>query len=255
MSGTVLPARVRIQLGLASVDVLSRAQALERVMQLAERQGAAMVVTPNADHLVRLQSDAQFQRVYAQADLVLADGMPLVWASWLKGPRLPERVAGSDLFMDICQRAALTQKKIFLLGGPPGVAPIAAAKLCRTYPGLMVVGAISPSFGFEKNAAETETLLQTINTSAADIVFVGVGSPKQELWIAAHRGRIKCGVLLGIGASIEFAAGTVQRAPKIMQVLGLEWAHRLSRDPRRLARRYWSNLAVFGILARSIMRR
>jgi N-acetylglucosaminyldiphosphoundecaprenol N-acetyl-beta-D-mannosaminyltransferase len=247
--------RTRVRLGKIEIDSIGFREAVDAVTALARNGRAELVVTPNADHLVRLEEDAEFREVYRAASLVVADGMPLVWASRLIGPGLPERVSGSDLMLAVCERAAREDLPVFILGGPPGVAPIAATKLVNRYPGLRIVGCYSPPFGFEKDAAENDRIVGMINASGARIVFVGVGCPKQERWIHAHRTRLEAGVLLGVGAAIEFAAGTLSRAPAWMQKSGSEWLFRLCQDPKRLARRYARDFKVFPIFLRSYLSR
>ena len=240
----------RIHLGNIAIDRVTFREALDAVMYLATNARSEFVVTPNSDHLVRLQDDLEFRSVYRAAALVVADGMPLVWGSKLLGRSLPERVSGSDLMLALCARAADNDTPVFILGGPPGIAPRAAQRLIERYANLRIVGCYSPPFGFEHDQDENRRIISMINESDAKIVFVGVGSPKQELWISKHRHHLTTGVLLGVGAAVEFAAGSLSRAPVWMQKSGSEWLYRLCQDPRRLARRYLRNLRVFVILAR-----
>jgi N-acetylglucosaminyldiphosphoundecaprenol N-acetyl-beta-D-mannosaminyltransferase len=241
----------RLTIGNLRVHPLTLEQALDRVLALAAARKAAYVVTPNADHVVRAETDAAFAKICEEADLVLADGMPLVWASRWLGARLPERVAGSDLMPGLCARAAATGARVFLLGGLAGEAELAAARLTAKFPGLQVAGTYFPPFGFDRDEAECRRIVAAINDARADLVFVGVGSPKQEAWIARWRSELACGVLLGIGTTIAFEAGTMPRAPRWMQHVGAEWLFRLAREPRRLARRYAHDLRFFLIAWRS----
>lgn len=243
--------RQRIRLGKIDIDRLTFGEAVDEVIWLARNGRSELVVTPNADHLVRLEDDAEFLQVYRSASLVLADGMPLVWGARLLGRALPERVPGSDLMVAVCEQAAQEGIPVFILGGPPGIAPLAATKLIERYASLRIVGYYSPPFGFEADDEENQHIIDMINLSEARIVFVGVGSPKQEQWISQHRQQLTTGVLLGVGAAIEFASGSLSRAPVWMQRSGIEWFYRLCQDPKRLARRYWRNLKVFRILAES----
>lgn len=245
--------RKRIPIGSTRVDSLTFSEAVDRIIGLAGLDQSALVVTPNADHLLRLETDAQFRSVYAAAALVVADGMPLVWASWLSGTPLPARVSGADLLSAVAERAAYEGVPIFLLGGPPGIANLAANKLQSRFPGLKIVGAYSPSMGFEHKPEENRLILTKIKRSGARIIFVGVGSPKQELWMHRYAEEIGAGVLMGVGAAIEFAAGTRTRAPLWMQKSGSEWLYRLYQEPKRLFWRYLHDFRIIPILLRTII--
>jgi N-acetylglucosaminyldiphosphoundecaprenol N-acetyl-beta-D-mannosaminyltransferase len=169
---------------------------------------------------------------------VVADGMPLVWASRLQGTPLPERVAGSNLAWSASAVAANRRAAVFLLGGNPGVATEASRRLVAAVPGLRVVGTFSPPFGFERDPGAVPEMVQRIAESEARMVLVGLSFPKQELLIEQLRRACPDVWFLGVGISLSFIAGDVGRAPRWMQVHGLEWAHRLSQEPRRLAKRY-----------------
>ena len=241
----------RLSIGKLAIDVVGFAAAVEQILTFSRERRSLYVVTPNADHVVRAEHDAEFARIANGAALVLADGMPVVWASRVLGRPVPERVTGADLLPALCAGCAKRGGRVFLLGGLPGEAEQAAAKLTAAYPGLVIAGCYAPPFGFEHDQAECQRIVQLLNSADADLVFVGVGSPKQEKWINHWRGELRCGVLLGIGAAIAFAAGTVSRAPPLLQKLGLEWAYRLSQEPRRLAGRYARDLEFFAILAKT----
>lgn len=238
----------RIPIGRIGVDAVTFDQAVDRIAALAKSDQSTLVVTPNADHLLRLEADQQFRRVYEDAALVVADGMPLVWASWLAGRRLPARICGADLIWAVSARAAREGLPIFILGGPPGVADMAAVQLRVHYPALNIVGAYSPTMGFEHKPEENHMILAKIKQSGARIVFVGVGSPKQELWMHRYHQEIGGGVFLGVGAAIEFVAGTRKRAPVWMQKSGSEWLYRLGQEPKRLFWRYVNDLRVIPIM-------
>lgn len=225
------------------------------VVRLAAGRAPAMVVTPNADHLVNLERDAALQAAYARADLVVPDGMPVVWASRLLGTPVKERVAGSDLMPKLCALAERDHLKVFLLGGAEGVAARAAANLARSHPQLAIAGLASPPWGFERDADRNAQVVEAVRDSGADLVFVCLGSPKQEVWIARNLPSFDHGVFLGVGAAIDFCAGTLRRAPPWMQRSGLEWLYRLARDPRRLAGRYAKDLYFFVLVARQLWRR
>lgn len=238
------------EIGGVRIDNLTFVEALERIVTLVHEHQAHYIVTPNADHMVRLQEDTDFRKVYREAALTVADGMPLIWASKFLGTPLKERITGADLLPRLCQKAAQQGLSVYFLGAAPGVAQKAADQLRAENPGLRVVGIYSPPFGFEKDDDECQRIVKHINQRTPDIIFVGLGSPKQEFWIAQYRKKLKAGVLLGIGAAIAFAAGVEKRAPFIMQKTGLEWLYRLLQDPMRLGQRYFKDLAFFLIVYR-----
>ena len=200
---------------------------------------AQVVVTPNVDHLVRLdRASAGFRALYASADAIFADGMPLVWASRMLGDTpLPERVTGSDLFVSLAQRCAASGLPVFILGGMPGQEAGLTAELAARFPGLKAV-VFSPSMQFDPVGAEGEEALRRIAQAAPAIVFVCLGMPKQEVWAMTHRHAIQASLVMCVGAAMEFALGHKRRAPAWMQRSGLEWLWRLVSEPRRLARRY-----------------
>jgi N-acetylglucosaminyldiphosphoundecaprenol N-acetyl-beta-D-mannosaminyltransferase len=204
---------------------------------LAARRGG-WLVTANLDFLRRFVRDPASRAIYAGADLRVADGMPLVWASQLLGEPLPERVAGSSLLLPLCQRAAREGRSVYLLGGDPTAGPVAAQRLLQEAPGLIIAGQSSPDVSAEPTPAELEALRATLLSAKPAIVFVAFGSPKQERVIAALRAELPEAWWVGVGISFSFLAGHVKRAPRVLQVVGLEWMHRLAQEPRRLFRRY-----------------
>lgn len=221
------------------VDACTFREAVQRIVEHARAGGPpAYVVTPNAHHVVTLQESERFRRVYDGAWLSLADGMSIVWAARLLGTPVPEKVSGSDLFPALCDAAAKAGVRIFLFGGRPGAAEAASERLRAMYPGLEVAGTYCPPFGFENDSAESAKAREAIRAAAPRIVFVGLGAPKQEYWMADEGVRLGVPVLVGIGVSIEFVAGMVKRAPVWMQRSGLEWFYRLASEPRRLWKRY-----------------
>jgi N-acetylglucosaminyldiphosphoundecaprenol N-acetyl-beta-D-mannosaminyltransferase len=223
------------------IDRVRMPGAVSRVYRLlATRNGSCRyVVTPNVDHVVMLERHEGLRTAYDGADLILADGMPVVLASRLLGRSLPERVSGADLvpalFEAAQQRGGL---RVFLLGAGPGVAEKAAVRIEERWPAVDVTGTYCPPLGFENDPHENTTILTQIAAAQPDIVVVGLGAPKQELWVHAHREQIDAGVALCVGATIDFLAGHKSRAPLWMQKAGLEWLHRVATEPRRLLGRY-----------------
>ena len=205
------------------------------------------VVTPNVDHAVLLQENPALRAAYSHASLVLADGMPVVAAARLLGRPLPERVAGSDLVPALFDKAGQTEGglRVFLLGAAPGVAKRAAARIGERWSGVQVVDTVSPPLGFEQDERENEAILERISASCPDLLIVGLGAPKQELWVHQHHQVLPVKVALCIGATIDFLAGERRRAPVWMRKTGLEWLHRVASEPRRLAKRYARDAWIF----------
>ena len=196
------------------------------------------VVTPNLDHLRRLAHEREFRELCSKASLRVADGKPLVWASRIQGRSLPGRVAGSDLISSLSAAAAEEERSIYLLGGNEGSAQLAAEKLLVRHPDLRIAGLRCPPFGFENDAAYMAEMRADLLAKRPDIVFVGLGSPKQERLIDAFRSELPETWWLGVGVSFSFLAGEIARAPRWLQAIGLEWVHRLAQEPRRLFKRY-----------------
>ncbi|MEO0321476.1 MAG: WecB/TagA/CpsF family glycosyltransferase [Myxococcota bacterium] len=205
--------------------------------ELAERRGG-WVITPNLDILRQAASSKEVAGMLREADLLVPDGMPLVWASWLQGTPVPERVAGSHLVGSLSRGCAREGRSVFLLGGSEGAAEAAAEVLRQRNPRLDVRGTHCPAFGFEKDAAAMEAMRAQLRASGADVVFVALGFPKQERLIRELRAELPEAWWLGVGISFSYLAGDVAQAPGWMQQLGLEWVHRLSQEPKRLAERY-----------------
>lgn len=203
------------------------------------------VVTPNAHHIVMLQRDAYFRKIYQDSFLSVPDGVPLLWAAQFLGTPLKNRVNGTDLFERLCKVSAEKGFKVFLLGGRPGAAVTAAKVLQTRYPNLDIVGTHCPPYGFEHCIEELALINTAIKAADPDILFVGLGAPKQEKWIYENYQQLGVPISLGIGVSFELVSGMVTRAPKLMQQLGLEWFFRLVMEPRRLWRRYVGSNTVF----------
>jgi len=230
MAGTVNLLGVRI-------DNVSRAEAMERISDLVRARRPALVVTPNVDHLVNLQADPEFREIYSRAALVLTDGVPLLWAARFLGTPIREKISGSFIFDGLCQLAAERQFRVFFLGGRAGAAARAAEIMCRRYPALQV-GVYCPPFGFERDPVESARIDEALVRARPDILFVGLGAPKQEKWASRNSERLGIPVTIGVGITFEYTAGIVRRAPMWMQRLGLEWSYRLAMEPARLWRRY-----------------
>lgn len=198
---------------------------------------ARVVVTPNVDHLVRLEGMPQFRARYAQADFIFADGMPVVWFSRLLGDPLPERVTGADLFVALCKLAVTRQWQVALLGGRPGTEAELQTRFEASFPGLHL-HILAPSMQFDPHGEEGLAAARHIAAINPRIVFVCLGMPKQEEWALQHAATLPGGIVLCVGAAMEFAIGLQRRAPLWVQRAGLEWLWRLASQPQRLWRRY-----------------
>ncbi len=239
-----------IQLFGMEIDAVRMPQAIERLLNWVRQPDGVChyVVTPNVDHAVMFQEQAGLRQAYADAGLVLADGFPVFVAARMLGRPIPERVPGSDLVPALFATVNSTSAKrlrVFLLGAAPGVADRAAVNIEKRWPAVHVVGAYSPPLGFEKDSRQNETIVKMIAAAKPDVLVVGLGAPKQELWVHAHRDQIAAPVAMCVGASIDFLAGEKPRAPRWMRRIGIEWLHRLASEPRRLAMRYLRDAWIF----------
>jgi N-acetylglucosaminyldiphosphoundecaprenol N-acetyl-beta-D-mannosaminyltransferase len=239
----------------ARVHATTMREAVEIITNYAAKpRGPAYVVTPNAQHLVIHDRDEHFREIYSHADLVLPDGSSLLLAARLMGRRLKERVAGVDLFKALCGRAAELGLSVYLLGGQPGSADLAARKLKAAYPNLIVAGTCCPAWGFEKDVQQLAAIAGMIRAAQPHILFVGLGAPKQENWIYEHGLKLGVPVSMGIGGSFEMVGGITSRAPLWMQEFGLEWLFRLAMEPGRLGKRYLiGNLQFMAMVAKQIL--
>lgn len=237
----------RVRLLGFEVDAVTMDGAIEHVARAIARGEGGWTLTPNLDILRQITHDREFGSLAAQTTLRLVDGMPLVWASRLLRTPVPGRVAGSDLLVPLCQRAAREGWAVFLLGGNPGAAEGAAAVLRERAPGLRLVGLDCPPMGFEKDPDYLRGLEARLKAAAPLLVFVALGSPKQERLIADLRGVLPLAWFFGIGVTFSFVSGEIQRAPGWARASGLEWAHRLIQEPRRLAGRYLLRGVPFAI--------
>jgi len=235
-----VPSGEHTELAGVKLDRRTEADVVRSIMARSQAGEGGWVVTANVDICRQLGRSADARALVEAATLVVADGMPLVWASRLVGQPIPERVAGSALIFSLSEAAAAAGRSIYLLGGTPGTTQglAAADRLSEMYPGLRIAGLHSPPIGFEQSEAEISGIRDHICQAMPDIVYVGLGFPKQEKLIASLAPALPAAWFIGCGAAIGFAGGTMNRAPAWMRRSGLEWAHRLLREPRRLFRRY-----------------
>lgn len=249
------PRSVRVQ-GLEFAALTER-EAAEAVVAAAVGGHGVWTITANLDHLRRFRREPGARALLDGADLIVADGSPIVWASRLAGTPLPERVAGSSMVWGIAAAAARAGASLFLLGGNPGTAVQAAERLAERAPGLRIAGTLCPEFGFEHDDRRLAEIEAAVCAAAPDVVLVGLGFPKQDQLIERLRPLLPAASFVGVGISFSFIAGEVSRAPDVVQKMGLEWAHRLVQEPRRLARRYLVDGLPFALLllAESLRRR
>ena len=245
-----LPQAPKRQLLGMEIDALTMEGAVDQlwtwINDSSQTEGCRYVVTPNVDHAVLLEENVDLQAAYRDAHLVLADGFPIVMASKLLNQPVPERVAGSELvprLFDFFNHYG--DLKVFLLGAAEGVAEVAAKNMLQQWPKVQTVGVYSPPMGFENDKVECANILTRIAACKPDVVVVGLGAPKQELWVHRHHKLIDAKVALCVGATIDFLAGEQQRAPLWMQKANLEWAHRMFSQPKRLVKRYAKDAWVF----------
>lgn len=205
------------------------------------------IITPNLDHLRRVVTDDELAGMYERCDLCVADGMPLIWGSKILGRPLPGRVAGSDLIWDLAAASAASGLPLILLGGAPGAGEGAAKVLREKFPGVEVAAVVCPPMGFEKDPEEMAKIREALASVPAAMVLVALGSPKQEHLADQLRGEFPAHWWAGIGISLSFINGDVVRAPEWMQKTGIEWVHRLSQEPKRLAGRYLKDGIPFAV--------
>ncbi|MBB2913363.1 N-acetylglucosaminyldiphosphoundecaprenol N-acetyl-beta-D-mannosaminyltransferase [Streptosporangium becharense] len=230
--------RRRVQVAGVAIDPMTESEAVDHVVAALKRGEGGHLVTPNVDICRTAARDPRARGLVEGADLVVADGMPLVWAARLLGTPLPGRVTGADLIWSLSEAAAFYRYPVYLLGGPPGVAAQAACELVLRHPNLVIAGVDSPPHGFEDVPESYARVRDAVIAAAPRVVFVGLGFPKQELLIASLREALPGTWFVGCGSAIAFAAGAVHRAPVWMRRAGLEWLFRLFGEPGRLARRY-----------------
>ena len=228
-------------------DNLTRQEAAQRGAQLLAEDKFHYVVTPNPEFLLACEKDPVFRDILNKADLVLPDGIGVVYSAKILGTPLKERVPGVEFAEDMLACLNEMGGRLYLLGAKPGVAETAAAKLTDMYPGVVIAGTSDGYFTDDK------PVIEKINASNPDLLMVCLGSPKQENWMASNAGRLSCGLMAGLGGSLDVLAGNVQRAPEAWRKLGLEWLYRVIKEPKRIGR--IAKLPLFVVEAASEGRR
>jgi N-acetylglucosaminyldiphosphoundecaprenol N-acetyl-beta-D-mannosaminyltransferase len=239
-------ARQRIQLADLLIDQLDLPVVADRIGAFLRSGNTNQIVTVNLDFLNIARRNAKFRSVVNSAELVVADGMPLIWASRVKGQPLPARITGHELIHECARLGAETGESFFLLGAAPGVAEIAGMRLQERYPGLKIARAYSPTF---EQQDENDRIIDMVQRTRPGFLLVALGAPLQDLWIHTHRHQLSVPVCIGVGCVLDVLAGCVRRAPSWIQRSGLEWSFRLAQEPQRLWRRYVvDDLPMFGRL-------
>lgn len=214
------------------IDRVTMEQAVEKISEFVMEPEPHLIVTANSEMVMMANEDPLFYEILDRADLVVPDGIGVVWASRLLKTPLPQRVPGVELMEKLLVRSAERQWRIFLLGAEPATLDLANKNIAKFYPGINIVGV---HHGFFQNSDEDQ-LLATIKAACPDILFIAMGVPKQEKWAAAHLAKLKVPVAIGVGGSFQILAGTVKRAPAWMCSYGLEWLYRLVTQPHRFGR-------------------
>jgi N-acetylglucosaminyldiphosphoundecaprenol N-acetyl-beta-D-mannosaminyltransferase len=227
----------RVRFGRIWVDVLTHDEALEAVSRLVHARCGGRIFTPNVDHVILAEDQRAFRQAYRRANLSFADGVPLIWASRLLRHPLPAKLSGSDMLLPLARLAALNDWGVYLLGGLPDAARLTAERL-RAECGVRVVGIDDRALTLDPESDAHSLAVAAIRAARPELVFVALGSPKQELWIEQVIDQIQPAVAMGVGAGLDFLAGHARRSPAWISRIGLEWMHRLVQDPRRLWRRY-----------------
>lgn len=228
------------------VSAVNMPQALEHLMRHIDQGHRGYVCVTDVNALLHASKDPELCRIFNTSTMTVPDGVPLVWAGRSAGAAWMDRVCGPDLMPALLKVAAQNQWSSYFLGGGPHVAEDMIERFKQAIPDLKIAGWQSPPFR-ELSPEEEEAMIQEINDSAAEIVWVGLGAPKQERWMDHYRNRLTPSLLVGVGGAFDMHAGRVRRAPGWVQRSGLEWAYRLAQEPGRLWKRYTRNVPVFAL--------
>jgi N-acetylglucosaminyldiphosphoundecaprenol N-acetyl-beta-D-mannosaminyltransferase len=227
------------QIGAVRVDRVTVPQALTTIASLVHGGMGGFVVTPNVDHIVLAETDPELRRAYREAALSLADGQPVVWMSKLLGQPVPSKISGADFIWDVLGAAEQEEWGVFFVGATPSVSQEAIRRIQERFPRIRLAGADTATWRADiAQTVRTNDLLARIRATGARIIIVALGCPKQERWMLRHAAALRPAVAIGLGGSLDFAAGAVRRAPAWISRCGMEWLFRLAQEPRRLAYRY-----------------
>jgi N-acetylglucosaminyldiphosphoundecaprenol N-acetyl-beta-D-mannosaminyltransferase len=238
--------------GVSAIDI---PMAVDTFAQWIAARRQNYVCVTGVHGVMESHRDPELRAIHNRAGLVTPDGMPLVWIARAMGFRRVGRVYGPDLMLAVCERSVASGWRHYFYGGAEGIPELLARRLSERFAGLRVAGTLSPPFR-ALTPAEDAAIVERINDAAPDIVWVGISTPKQERWMAAHAGRLAAPVMVGCGAAFDFHAGVKRQAPRWMMRVGLEWAYRMATEPRRLGPRYLVNNPMFvGLMLRQLVRR
>lgn len=231
------------------INNVTMSETVEAIEQMIAADKKSYVVAINVDVVMKIEADPYLKKIVDDADMVLVDGKPLVWISKLHGRPLKEKVSGSDLVPLLCEVAAKNGYKVFIIGGKEGSAERAKQRLEEKLPDIKIVGTYAPPFGFEKDDAELERINHMISQAHPDLLITCFGCPKQEKWIYENIEKYDAKVSICAGATVDFLAGNVTRAPRWMSEHGLEWFYRFLQEPRRMFRRYFvDDMKIIGLI-------
>lgn len=221
------------------IDDVDQKGALEYIEMCIKNRTVGHVIQLNVDQIVRIEKDRYFKKICENCELLLVDGQPLMWIAKLYGRPFKEKISGSDLVPVLCGLAAEKGYSVFFLGAAPGIAKIAAENMQKEFPKLQVAGTYSPPVGFDTDAEEIEKINRILLNSGADMLFVGMGVPKQDIFIYENMEKYNIPMSFSVGGTIDFIAGIQKRAPKWVSEHGLEWLYRFFQEPKRLFKRYF----------------
>ena len=230
------------------INNVTMPETIAAIEQMIEADKKSYVVAINVDVVMKIEEDSYLKKVVDNADMVLVDGKPLVWISKLHGKPLKAKISGSDLVPLLCEVAAEKGYKIFIIGGKDGIAEQAKEKLENRLPKIKIVGTYAPPFGFEKNESELDKINQMISEAHPDLLIACFGCPKQEKWIYENIEKYNAKVSVCAGATVDFLAGNVKRAPRWMSDHGLEWFYRFTQEPKRMFKRFLSAIRMCSVL-------
>jgi N-acetylglucosaminyldiphosphoundecaprenol N-acetyl-beta-D-mannosaminyltransferase len=231
------------------VNNLTMSETIDAVEELIKSEKKSYVVAINVDVVIKIENDPYLKKIVDNADMVLVDGKPLVWISNFYGKPLKAKISGSDLVPLLCEEASKKQYSIFIIGGKDGVAEQAKQNLEKRLPGIRIVGTYAPTYGFEKNDAELNKINTLLSEAKPDLLIACFGCPKQEKWIFENISKYDAKVSICAGATVDFLAGNIKRAPRWMSEHGLEWLYRFLQEPKRMFKRYFiDDMKIFRLI-------
>lgn len=231
------------------VNNLTMSETIDAVEELIKSEKKSYVVAINVDVVIKIENDPYLKKIVDNADMVLVDGKPLVWISNFYGKPLKAKISGSDLVPLLCEEASKKQYSIFIIGGKEGVSEQAKQNLEKRLPGIRIVGTYAPTYGFEKNDAELNKINTLLSEAKPDLLIACFGCPKQEKWIFENISKYDAKVSICAGATVDFLAGNIKRAPRWMSEHGLEWLYRFLQEPKRMFKRYFiDDMKIFRLI-------